>query len=53
MNLQFHVGIVEANPRVQFLQEGGIVEQGRHQELMELGGRYFELVKLQSLERTE
>jgi ATP-binding cassette subfamily B (MDR/TAP) protein 1 len=32
------------------LHEGNVVEQGTHQELMELGGRYFELVKLQSLE---
>jgi ATP-binding cassette subfamily B (MDR/TAP) protein 1 len=30
-----------------------VVEQGTHQELMELGGRYFELVKLQSLEKTD
>ncbi|KAF3482471.1 uncharacterized protein GIQ15_05230 [Arthroderma uncinatum] len=35
------------------LHEGNVVEQGTHQELMELGGRYFELVKLQSLERTD
>lgn len=33
------------------LHEGNIVEQGTHQKLMELGGRYYELVKLQSLER--
>lgn len=33
--------------------EGNAVEQGTHKELMELGGRYFELVKLQSLERLE
>ncbi|CAG8883934.1 unnamed protein product [Penicillium nalgiovense] len=32
------------------LHEGNVVEQGTHQELMELGGRYIELVKLQSLE---
>ncbi|KAJ5338527.1 hypothetical protein N7452_005255 [Penicillium brevicompactum] len=31
------------------LHEGNVVEQGTHQELMEMGGRYFELVKLQSL----
>lgn len=35
------------------LHEGNVVEQGTHQELMELGGRYFELVKLQSLESSE
>lgn len=35
------------------LHEGSVVEKGTHQELMQLGGRYFELVKLQSLERTE
>lgn len=35
------------------LDEGNVVEQGTHKELMGLGGRYFELVKLQSLERLE
>lgn len=35
------------------LHEGNVVEQGTHQELMELGGRYFELVNLQSLERSD
>ena len=35
------------------LHEGNIVEQGTHQELMEPSGRYFDLVKLQSLERSD
>ncbi|KAI0120611.1 P-loop containing nucleoside triphosphate hydrolase protein, partial [Xylariales sp. AK1849] len=33
------------------LREGSVVERGTHHELMELGGIYFELVKLQSLEK--
>lgn len=32
------------------LHEGNVVEQGTHQDLMALGGRYFELVKLQGLD---
>jgi ATP-binding cassette subfamily B (MDR/TAP) protein 1 len=32
------------------LHEGMVVERGTHQELMKLGRRYFEMVKLQSLE---
>lgn len=32
-------------------EKGGVVEQGTHRELMALGGRYAELVRLQSLEK--
>lgn len=32
-------------------EKGGVVEQGTHRELMGLGGRYAELVRLQSLEK--
>ena len=35
------------------LHDGNVVEQGSHQELMELGGRYYELVRLQSLETSD
>ncbi|KAH8660706.1 P-loop containing nucleoside triphosphate hydrolase protein [Tricladium varicosporioides] len=35
------------------LDAGRIIEKGTHTELMDLQGRYFELVKLQSLEKTE
>lgn len=35
------------------LHDGNVVEQGTHKELMELRGRYFELVKLQSLDSLE
>lgn len=33
-------------------EKGVVVEQGTHRELMGLGGRYSELVKLQSLEKS-
>ena len=32
------------------LEQGSIVEQGTHQELMELQGRYFQLVQMQSFQ---
>ncbi|AEY66868.1 peptidase domain-containing ABC transporter [Clostridium sp. BNL1100] len=31
--------------RIYVMEEGSIIEQGSHQELMELGGKYFELWK--------
>ncbi|KAJ5827488.1 ABC transporter integral membrane type 1 [Penicillium robsamsonii] len=45
------ISTVQKADCIYVLHEGKVVEQGTHQELMELGGRYFELVKLQSLER--
>lgn len=33
-------------------EKGVIVERGTHRELMGLGGRYAELVRLQSLEKS-
>ncbi|KAJ5913929.1 hypothetical protein N7504_002812 [Penicillium tannophilum] len=47
------ISTVQKADRIYVLHEGNVVEQGTHQELMELGGRYFELVKLQSLESSE
>ncbi|KAJ5483323.1 hypothetical protein N7530_002569 [Penicillium desertorum] len=44
------ISTVQKADCIYVLHEGNVVEQGTHQELMELGGRYFELVKLQSLE---
>lgn len=38
--------------RIYVFEKGGVVEQGTHRELMGLGGRYAELVKLQSLEKS-
>ncbi|VUC24318.1 unnamed protein product [Clonostachys rosea] len=35
-----------------FIDQGRVLESGTHSELMTLGGRYYELVKLQSLEQT-
>ncbi|KAJ5429368.1 hypothetical protein N7491_006384 [Penicillium cf. griseofulvum] len=46
------ISTVQKADCIYVLHEGNVVEQGTHQELMELGGRYFELVKLQSLERS-
>ncbi|NMO14298.1 ABC transporter ATP-binding protein [Pyxidicoccus fallax] len=34
--------------RIYFLERGAIVEQGRHEELMRLNGRYAELYRLQT-----
>jgi hypothetical protein len=34
--------------RILFLENGRLVEQGTHEELMELGGRYAELFDLQA-----
>ncbi|OOQ88748.1 hypothetical protein PEBR_11271 [Penicillium brasilianum] len=42
-------GTVQKADCIYVLHEGKVVEQGMHQELMQLGGRYFELVKLQGL----
>ncbi|CAG9953532.1 unnamed protein product [Clonostachys rosea f. rosea IK726] len=36
-----------------FIDQGRVLESGTHSELMTLGGRYYELVKLQSLEQTD
>ncbi|CAG9981999.1 unnamed protein product [Clonostachys byssicola] len=36
-----------------FIDQGRVLESGTHSELMKLGGRYYELVKLQSLEQTD
>ncbi|KAJ5383180.1 hypothetical protein N7517_001091 [Penicillium concentricum] len=47
------ISTVQKADCIYVLHEGNVVEQGTHQELMELGGRYFELVKLQSLERSD
>ncbi|KAF3025333.1 hypothetical protein E8E15_008644 [Penicillium rubens] len=44
------ISTVQKADCIYVLHEGNVVEQGTHLELMELGGRYFELVKLQSLE---
>ncbi|OQE28057.1 hypothetical protein PENFLA_c005G09072 [Penicillium flavigenum] len=44
------ISTVQKADCIYVLHEGNVVEQGTHQELMGLGGRYFELVKLQSLE---
>ncbi len=33
------------------IDQGRIVEQGTHAELMKMGGKYSELVSLQSLEK--
>ncbi|KXG51504.1 ABC transporter, integral membrane type 1 [Penicillium griseofulvum] len=43
------ISTVQKADCIYVLHEGNVVEQGTHQELMALGGRYFELVKLQSL----
>lgn len=34
--------------RIFFLEHGAVVEQGRHEELLQTGGRYAELYRLQS-----
>jgi ATP-binding cassette, subfamily B, bacterial len=34
--------------RILFLENGRLVEQGTHEELMDLGGRYAELFDLQA-----
>ncbi|CAI7662711.1 unnamed protein product [Penicillium crustosum] len=47
------ISTVQKADCIYVLHEGNVVEQGTHKELMQLGGRYFELVKLQSLERLE
>jgi len=47
------ISTVQRADRIYVLHAGSVVEQGTHHELMELGGRYYELVKLQSLERTD
>ncbi|KAJ5494554.1 hypothetical protein N7463_010641 [Penicillium fimorum] len=47
------ISTVQKADCIYMLHKGNVVEQGTHQELMELGGRYFELVKLQSLERSD
>ncbi|KAJ5158989.1 ABC transporter integral membrane type 1 [Penicillium coprophilum] len=47
------ISTVQKADCIYVLHEGAVVEQGTHQELMALAGRYFELVKLQSLERSD
>jgi len=37
--------------RIIVLEQGQIAEQGRHQELLDLKGKYYEMFKLQQLER--
>ncbi|KAJ5932023.1 hypothetical protein N7516_006512 [Penicillium verrucosum] len=44
------ISTVQKADCIYVLHEGNIVEQGMHQDLMALGGRYFELVKLQGLD---
>jgi len=39
---------VRAADRIFFMERGRLVEQGRHEELMALNGRYAELVRLQN-----
>ncbi|WIV99107.1 ABC transporter ATP-binding protein [Kinneretia aquatilis] len=39
---------VRAADRIFFMERGCLVEQGRHEELMALNGRYAELVRLQN-----
>ena len=34
--------------RILFLENGRLVEQGTHEELMDLGGQYAELFELQA-----
>jgi ATP-binding cassette subfamily B protein len=34
--------------RILFLEQGRLVEQGRHEELLALNGRYAELYRLQA-----
>ena len=34
--------------RIMVLEEGGLIEQGTHEELLALGGRYAELFNLQA-----
>ncbi|MDX1408499.1 MAG: ATP-binding cassette domain-containing protein, partial [Saprospiraceae bacterium] len=36
--------------KILVLENGRIVEQGRHEELMEKGGAYYDLVKRQAIE---
>ncbi|OQE06883.1 hypothetical protein PENVUL_c016G07224 [Penicillium vulpinum] len=47
------ISTVQKADRIYVLHDGNIMEQGTHRELMDLEGRYFELVKLQSLERSD
>ncbi|KAJ5650411.1 ABC transporter integral membrane type 1 [Penicillium longicatenatum] len=44
------ISTVQKADCIYVLYEGMVVEHGTHQELMKLGRRYFEMVKLQSLE---
>jgi ATP-binding cassette subfamily B protein len=39
---------VRSADRIYVLHEGGVVESGTHDELMQLGGRYAELFTLQA-----
>jgi ATP-binding cassette subfamily B multidrug efflux pump len=39
--------------RILFLEQGRIIEQGRHEDLLKLGGRYFDLHELQMRPKAE
>jgi ATP-binding cassette subfamily B protein len=46
--ISHRLSTVRRADRIVFLAEGGIVEQGTHAQLIELGGRYSELYQLQA-----
>ena len=48
LHISHRFSTVRMADRVLFLENGRLVEQGTHEELMGLGGRYAELFDLQA-----